>query len=119
MAQRFWRKASLRIHPVLSPNLARHHGPSVAAPGYDLYYLNVLGGPNTERTMSFCTDPAHAWLWEAWEDVPKDPRLPMTTSQPRRFTRLTGQSTIARPRNPDKACVPRRPWPWACSAMYS
>jgi len=29
MAQRFWRKASFRIQPVLSPNLARHQGPSV------------------------------------------------------------------------------------------
>ncbi|MEP9398646.1 hypothetical protein [Mesorhizobium sp. KR2-14] len=30
MAQRFWRKASFRIQPVLSPNLARHQAPSVA-----------------------------------------------------------------------------------------
>lgn len=60
-----------------------YHGPSVAAPGYHLYYLNVLGGPNAERTMAFCTDPAHAWLWQAWEGVPKDARLPLTTHETR------------------------------------
>ena len=36
-----------------------YHGPSMAAPGYDLYYLNVMGGPG-ERVWKFCDDPAHA-----------------------------------------------------------
>ena len=54
-----------------------YHGPSMAAPGYDLYYLNVLAGPGDERTMAFCDDPAHAWIRATWADQAVDPRLPM------------------------------------------
>jgi 5-deoxy-glucuronate isomerase len=57
-----------------------YHGPSVAAPGYDLYYLNVLAGPAQERTMAFCDDPAHHWVRELWKEQRADPRLPMTTA---------------------------------------
>nr|MBA2299757.1 5-deoxy-glucuronate isomerase [Chloroflexota bacterium] len=35
------------------------HGPAMAAPGYDLYYLNVMAGPG-ERAWRACDDPAHA-----------------------------------------------------------
>jgi 5-deoxy-glucuronate isomerase len=44
-----------------------YHGPSMAAPGYDLYYLNVMAGPATERAWRFCDDPAHAWIRGTWE----------------------------------------------------
>ena len=37
------------------------HGPAMAAPGYDLYYLNVMAGPG-ERAWRACDDPAHAWV---------------------------------------------------------
>jgi 5-deoxy-glucuronate isomerase len=57
-----------------------YHGPSVAAPGYDLYYLNVLAGPAQERTMAFCDEPARHWVRESWKDEKPDPRVPMTTS---------------------------------------
>lgn len=53
-----------------------YHGPCVAPPGYHMYYLNVMAGP--ERTWMMCTDPAHEWLWDAWSDVAQDPRLPLT-----------------------------------------
>jgi 5-deoxy-glucuronate isomerase len=53
-----------------------YHGPSMAAPGYDLYYLNVLGGPGEERSMAFCDDPKHAWIRGSWDGVPVDPRVP-------------------------------------------
>src|SRR5919108_5089256 len=33
-----------------------YHGPSMAAPGYDLYYLNVMAGPG-ERAWRFTDDP--------------------------------------------------------------
>ena len=56
-----------------------YHGPCVAAPGYDMYYLNVMAGPDEERRWLITTDPDHAWVWKAWEGVPQDPRLPMTT----------------------------------------
>jgi 5-deoxy-glucuronate isomerase len=53
------------------------HGPSMAVPGYDLYYLNVMAGPG-ERTWLICDDPAHAWVRGTWADQPIDPRLPLT-----------------------------------------
>ncbi|GAA4058331.1 5-deoxy-glucuronate isomerase [Nonomuraea soli] len=53
-----------------------YHGPSMAAPGYDLYYLNVLAGPADERSMAFCDDPAHAWIRGTWTEQETDPRLP-------------------------------------------
>jgi 5-deoxy-glucuronate isomerase len=56
-----------------------YHGPSMAAPGYDLYYLNVMGGPG-ERVWRFCDDPAHAWVRAVWPGTPIDPRLPMTSA---------------------------------------
>ena len=52
------------------------HGPSMAAPGYDLYYLNAMAGP--ERAWRVCDDPAHAWVRGSWADQPVDPRLPLT-----------------------------------------
>ncbi len=55
-----------------------YHGPCIAAPGYDLYYLNVLAGPGGERSMAFCDDPAHHWVRDTWADMPLDPRCPMT-----------------------------------------
>src|ERR1022692_3314651 len=51
------------------------HGPSMAAPGYDMYYLNVMAGPG-ERRWLICDDPAHAWVRQTWEGQPVDPRLP-------------------------------------------
>ncbi|MBV9195821.1 MAG: 5-deoxy-glucuronate isomerase [Solirubrobacterales bacterium] len=54
-----------------------YHGPSMAAPGYDLYYLNVMAGPG-ERAWRFRDDPAHAWIRDTWIGQSIDPRLPMT-----------------------------------------
>lgn len=53
------------------------HGPSVALPGYDLYYLNVMAGPG-ERVWHICDDPAHAWVRTTWDTQAVDPRLPLT-----------------------------------------
>jgi 5-deoxy-glucuronate isomerase len=50
------------------------HGPSMAAPGYDLYYLNVMAGPG-KREWLICDDPAHSWVREQWKDQPVDPRV--------------------------------------------
>jgi 5-deoxy-glucuronate isomerase len=52
------------------------HGPAMAAPGYDLYYLNVMAGPG-ERAWRACDDPAHAWVKERWSGGPVDQRLPL------------------------------------------
>lgn len=53
-----------------------YHGPAAAAPGYDLYYLNVMAGPDLERAWRITDDPAHAWLRGTWNDERPDPRLP-------------------------------------------
>ena len=55
-----------------------YHGPCVAAPGYPLYYLNVLAGPGGERSMAFCDDPTHHWVRESWDGMVADPRVPLT-----------------------------------------
>jgi 5-deoxy-glucuronate isomerase len=54
-----------------------YHGPSVAAPGYHMYYLNVMAGPGEERAWKIVDDPEHAWLRDSWEDQAVDPRLPL------------------------------------------
>jgi len=56
------------------------HGPSMAAPGYHLYYLNVMAGPGAERAWRTCDDPAHAWVRGSWAGRPTDPRLPFRRS---------------------------------------
>jgi len=52
------------------------HGPSMAAPGYDLYYLNVMAGPGAERSWRITVDPEHAWVTGTWPNQPVDGRLP-------------------------------------------
>jgi 5-deoxy-glucuronate isomerase len=58
-----------------------YHGPCVAAPGYTMYYLNVLAGSGPTRSMAFCDDPAHHWVRDTWEGMPADPRCPMTSAE--------------------------------------
>ncbi|MBF6214457.1 5-deoxy-glucuronate isomerase [Nocardia puris] len=60
-----------------------YHGPCVAAPGYPMYYLNVLAGPAPQRSMAFCDDPAHSWVRAHWEGETADPRCPVTTHEGR------------------------------------
>ncbi|MEV5845866.1 5-deoxy-glucuronate isomerase [Streptomyces sp. NPDC051985] len=52
------------------------HGPSIAAPGYDLYYLNVMAGPGQDRAWLICDDPAHGWVRGTWDSQDVDDRLP-------------------------------------------
>lgn len=56
------------------------HGPSMAPPGYDLYYLNVMAGPAAGRAWLARDDPAHAWVRGTWPGQAVDPRLPLTTA---------------------------------------
>jgi 5-deoxy-glucuronate isomerase len=51
------------------------HGPAMAVPGYDMYYLNVMAGPG-RREWLICDDPAHSWIREKWQHQQADPRLP-------------------------------------------
>ena len=54
-----------------------YHGPSVAAPGYDMYYLNVMAGSGPKRAWLISYDPAHSWIRESWQNQQVDPRLRM------------------------------------------
>lgn len=65
------------------------HGPAAAAPGYDLYYLNVMAGPGADRAWLICDDPAHGWVRATWDDQPIDPRLPLTSA-----TELEGDDDV-------------------------
>ena len=57
------------------------HGPAMAAPGYDLYYLNVMAGPGPVRDWLISDDPHHGWVRSTWEGQDIDPRLPFTADQ--------------------------------------
>lgn len=52
------------------------HGPSIAAPGHDLYHLDVMAGPGQDRAWLICDDPAHGWVRTTWESQDVDDRLP-------------------------------------------
>ena len=58
-----------------------YHGPCVAAPGYPLYYLNVMAGSQPGRIMEFVDDPTQHWIRETWNTIPLDPRCPMTSAE--------------------------------------
>ena len=58
-----------------------YHGPSVAMPGYPMYYLNVLAGPAQIRSMGFCDDPSHKKIREDWKSQQADPRVPWRISK--------------------------------------
>ena len=57
-----------------------YHGPSMAAPGYHLYYLNVMAGPSG-REWLFTDDPAHGWVRDVLDGQQMDPRLPMSSAR--------------------------------------
>ncbi|MDE3132077.1 MAG: 5-deoxy-glucuronate isomerase [Acidobacteriota bacterium] len=57
-----------------------YHGPAAAAPEYDLYYLNVMAGPDSERAWLISDDPRQAWIRGRWPRLPVDARLPYTAS---------------------------------------
>ena len=50
------------------------HGPAVAAPGHDMYYLNVMAGPG-EREWKITDHPEQAWVRATWTEQEFDPRL--------------------------------------------
>ncbi len=57
-----------------------YHGPSIAAPGYHMYYLNVMAGSGPNRSWLISDDPSQAWLRATWQHQDIDPRLPLHPS---------------------------------------
>ncbi|MCB5908022.1 5-deoxy-glucuronate isomerase [Streptomyces pinistramenti] len=56
------------------------HGPSIAAPGHAMYYLNVMAGPGETREWLICDHPDHGWIRATWPEQPVDTRLPLYTA---------------------------------------
>ncbi|MFE9632861.1 5-deoxy-glucuronate isomerase [Streptomyces sp. NPDC006463] len=57
------------------------HGPSIAAPGHDMYYLNVMAGPGATREWLIRDHPDHGWIRSTWDGQDIDPRLPFTEAE--------------------------------------
>ncbi|MDQ4081780.1 MAG: 5-deoxy-glucuronate isomerase [Actinomycetota bacterium] len=55
--------------------------PFCAAPGYDFYYLNALAGEH--HSMAASDDPDLAWVRSSWDEVDRDPRVPLVTAASR------------------------------------
>jgi 5-deoxy-glucuronate isomerase len=64
-----------------------YHGPCVAAPGYPMYYLNVMAGPAPGRTFAFVDDPSQHWIRGTWDALEADPRCPLTSAEGPIWTR--------------------------------
>ncbi len=58
-----------------------YHGPCVAPPGHDLYYLNVMAGPAQGAQWLSTDDPHFAWIRETWDAQEPDPRLPFDRNE--------------------------------------
>ena len=56
------------------------HGPVMATPGYDLYFANVMAGPDPDRSWNVTDDPNQAWIRDIWPTQQPDPRLPYTAN---------------------------------------
>ena len=54
------------------------HGPVAAGPGYDLYFFNVMAGPDPERVWNVTDEPNQVWIRDSWATQLPDPRLPYT-----------------------------------------
>ncbi|MGW1639843.1 5-deoxy-glucuronate isomerase [Streptomyces lavendulae] len=57
------------------------HGPSIAAPGHDMYYLNVMAGPDATREWLIRDHPDHGWIRGTWPGLAVDPRLPFPRAE--------------------------------------
>ena len=58
-----------------------YHGPAAAAPGYDLYYLNVMAGPDAERVWLISDDPAPRLDARQLDRVEPDPASALPARQ--------------------------------------
>lgn len=89
---RFAKSNGFALQRLYSPShgfdatFAVHHGDlcifpwgyhtTCVAPGYDLYYLNVLAGPESGHAMRVHEDPDHEWQRRTWAKTRPDPGVP-------------------------------------------
>ncbi len=57
------------------------HGPVSAGPGYDLYFFNVMAGPDPDRVWHVTDEPSQVWIRDTWASQEPDHRLPYTSEQ--------------------------------------
>jgi 5-deoxy-glucuronate isomerase len=57
-----------------------YHGPCIAAPGYPMYYLNVLAGGGEQRVDGLLRRPGARMVRDSWRGQPPDPRCPVTSA---------------------------------------
>ena len=57
------------------------HASALISPDADLYYLNVMAGPDEAREWLISDDPAHGWVREQWTSQEFDSRLPYGPKQ--------------------------------------
>src|SRR5690606_38155814 len=43
------------------------HGPCAAAPGHDMYYLNIMAGPDPVRAWNITDHPEQSWVRGTWD----------------------------------------------------
>lgn len=55
--------------------IPRGYHPVAAAPGYPVYYLNLLAG--SAKSLASADDPAYSWVKKSWP--PLDPRVPVVS----------------------------------------
>ncbi|GBE20865.1 KduI/IolB family protein [bacterium BMS3Bbin01] len=60
------------------------HGPAAADPRHVMCHLDVLAGPISGTGMASLRGTLHAWVRDALEPLPTDPRLPTTGARPAR-----------------------------------
>ncbi|MFH9225113.1 5-deoxy-glucuronate isomerase [Streptomyces lydicus] len=87
------------------------HGPSIAAPGHAMYYLNVMAGPGETREWLICDHPDHGWIRGTWPEQPVDPRLPRYEAPAPEATRASpgsspGSEAAGAPGPPASPTVP-------------
>lgn len=57
------------------------HGPAAAGPGYDLYFFNVMAGPDPDRAWNATDHPDQVWIRDSWQSQQSDPRLPYGSTE--------------------------------------
>lgn len=64
---------TITVHDGETVLVPEGYHPVVAAPGYNVYYLNALAG--SAHSMAASDDPDYAWVRKTWTE--QDPRLPL------------------------------------------
>ena len=82
-----------------------YHGPSIAAPGHHMYYLNVMAGPGADRAWKIATTPPTPGCAAAGNTRPSTPACP-STHRPKEHDRGFHRAEVGR-EDPDTEATVR------------